>query len=95
MKTEIDNGATTDDLGVSQSEERLGITGLLAITYKRLTLVIAEDDEGLTAVGCNSPWPGQDHRPHFGLAAARQKAIDNLMQIRAHRNEHLARSESA
>ncbi|WP_139247699.1 hypothetical protein [Hyphomicrobium sp. CS1GBMeth3] len=88
---DIRNGAETNDLGVSETEERLGIVGLLAITYKRMTLVIAEDDEGLMATGWNCPWPGQENRPHYGLAMARQKAIDGLLHARARRTEFLAK----
>jgi hypothetical protein len=80
--TDIGHGATTNDLGVSESEERNGVVGLLAITYKRLTIVVAEGSDDLIATGSNVAWPDTPHRPHIGLALAREKAIDNLQSLR-------------
>jgi hypothetical protein len=88
-------GVAVEDLGVSESEEKAGVAGLLAITYRRLTIVVAEDDDGLISAGVNVSWPTQTHEAHFGLAAARQKAIAGLVQCRARHAEHKARRVEA
>lgn len=79
-------------LSVGAHEETLGVVGLLAITHKRVTIVIAEDNEGIFAVGTNASWPDQDHRPRYGLALARDRALRNLEVLQDKRDEHLRKA---
>lgn len=75
----------TEKLELSRSDKLAGIVSLLCITFKRMTVVVAEDDDGLMAIGVNVSWPGTAHIPHIGLSAARHHAVNRMEDLRTRR----------
>lgn len=82
---------TIEDLGLSVTEEELGIVDMQSITCRRLTIVVVETVEGIVVTGTNAPWPEQRQDAYIGLAKARHSAVERAGRMRAAHLEHLAR----
>lgn len=80
--TFYDDKVRDEPLTITDDERDSGVVGAVAITYKRLTIVILESQEGFLAVGSNASWPTGSHAPHLGLAAARHHASERLATLR-------------
>lgn len=82
---QFDENVRDSDLALSDAERRSGIVKLKAITWKRMTIIVAEADDGVIAVGTNVSWPGTRHNSSTAISIARDHAINRLAELRERR----------
>lgn len=78
MVVEPQDRVEAEELGVNASEEEIGITHVMAISFRRTVIVIVEDREGLCGIGISTAWPWLRFNPLIGRAKARQHALRHI-----------------
>lgn len=73
--------AETSRLQLNDVEIEAGVVAGHIIKFKRMTLVVLEDGDGLMVAGVNSPFPNSQADPTLGLNRARAVAIRSFESL--------------
>jgi len=85
-----------EELGIDASEEADGVVHIMAISFRRTTVVIMQDADGVIGIGSSIAWPRGRFDPDIGRAKARRNARRLLAYSRERSAEfHRLRLEAA
>lgn len=84
-----------EELGIDAGEFALGIVHIMAISFRKVDVVVLEDSDGLIGIGHSAAWPGQDADHAMARTRAREKAKKRLLMSRENHVAFLERKQLA